>query len=101
MKKLLALGLMGLLVLTMSANISAAENGSDERDCTVEHFIGTGETMDLSFSVCSDVLATPTFRQNFSMGCQHGLVTYQVKKHPSAKYLRLGSDGSPVHCSST
>ncbi len=92
---LLVLGLMGLV------SHVAAETMERERKCQVEHFIGTGETMALSFSVCNDVIATPTFRNHFDMACQQGLVTYQMKQRPTVKYLRLGKDGSPVHCSST
>lgn len=99
MKKFLSLGIIVLLVFTMPAGVVAAED--KKRNCAVEHFIGTGETMDLSFSVCKDVIASPTFLQSFSMNCQHGLVTYALKDRPSAKYLRLGNDGRPVHCSST
>ena len=101
MKQLLTslIVLLGLLCLTTSS--FAAESASNTRNCKVEHFIGTGETMELSFSVCEDVLATPTFIKNFSMNCQKGLVTYSMTERPSAKYLRLGNDGSPVHCSST
>ena len=101
MKRLSTLVLLGFLLLGMSANILAADDGEQPRNCAVEHFIGTGETMNLSFSVCKEVLATPTFLKSFNMDCQHGLVTYQLKERPSAKYLRLSSDGSPVHCSST
>jgi len=100
MKYLLSVCLLISAAMGLVSNVMAAES-EQGRKCQVEHFIGTGETMELSFSVCNDIIATPTFQSNFSMGCQQGLVTYQMKQRPTVKYLRLGKDGSPVHCSST
>ncbi|TPW18352.1 MAG: hypothetical protein FD130_303 [Halothiobacillaceae bacterium] len=69
-----------------------------DKACNVQHFIGTGKTMDLSFSACEEAVATQTFKEEFILVCQHGIVTYQLKQRPDAKYMQLGSDGHPARC---
>jgi len=43
-------------------------------------------------------MVTQTFRQEFVMNCQRGLVTFVLKKEPEARYMQLGEDGAPIHC---
>ena len=86
MKPFLIVSIVILVLLGLNLNAAVAANqDATARNCDVEHFIGTGETMDLSFSVCKDVIASPTFLQNFSMNCQQGMVTYHLRERPSAK----------------
>lgn len=101
MKRLISLAIIFSGLLFVSVKSYAEEKLTAVQQCEIAHFIGTGETMDLSFSVCKDVLASRTFTDSFMMDCQHGLVTYHMKQRPTAKYLRIGNDGNPVHCSST
>jgi len=86
------------LLFTMLWLVALSSYGK-EGDCSAQHFIGTGSTADLSFSVCKSTVASVTFKEAFVMNCQRGLVTYFLKQRPEAKYLQIGGDGKPLHCS--
>lgn len=88
--------LAGLTVLLMTLSFSVT--AMTKTECEIQYFIGTGKTSELSFRLCKEAMVTQTFRQEFIMNCQRGLVTFVLKQEPEAQYMQLGEDGAPVHC---
>ncbi len=83
-----------VLLMTLSFPVMAITKA----ECEVQYFIGTGKTSELSFRLCKEAMVTQTFRQEFVMNCQRGLVTFVLKTEPEARYMQLGEDGAPVQC---
>lgn len=88
--------LVGFTILLMTLGFPVI--AITKAECEVQYFIGTGKTSELSFSMCKEVMVTQTFRQEFIMNCQQGLVTFVLKQEPEVRYMQLGEDGTPVHC---